>query len=194
MRNCRDIAAFLASQPSIMSALRPVAALRIEDCWVGAGLIRNAIWDHLHGRAAGAWASQTDVDVVYCDHADARLERDLVIENYLIEQFPHIPWSVHNQADMHDRNGGPPYRSAEDAIRRWPETATAIAARILNDRIEVISPHGVDHLLGMIVRPSPAFLHKLPIYRARLASKNWAERWPRLRFVDYGCLFGTSRP
>jgi len=65
------------------------------------------------------------IDVVYCDHADARLERDLLIENYLIEQFPHIPWSVHNQGRMHYRNGDPPYRSTEDAIRRWPETATA---------------------------------------------------------------------
>jgi hypothetical protein len=183
MRSCRDIANFLASQPDIMSSLRPVAALGIEDCWVGAGLIRNAIWDRLHGRAVGAWA-QTDVDVVYCDHRDARVDRDLLIENYLIEQFPHIPWSVHNQARMHDRNGDPPYRSTEDAIRCWPETATAIAARVLNDSVEVISPHGVDDLLGMIVRPSLAFLHKLSIYRTRLASKNWAERWPGLRFVD----------
>src|SRR5215470_2866884 len=134
MRSCRDIANFLASQPHI------VAALGIEDCWVAAGLIRNAIWDHLHGRAAGACSSQTDVDVVYCDHGDARLDRDLLIEKCLLEQFPHIPWSVHNQARMHDRNGDPPYRRTEDAIRCWPKTATAIAARILNDRIEVISP------------------------------------------------------
>jgi len=184
MRSRRDIANFIATQPHIMSALRPVAALGIEDCWIGAGLIRNSIWDHLHGRAAGAWA-QTDVDVVYCDYRDACLERDLLIENCLVDQFPRIPWSVHNQARMHDRNGDPPYRSTEDAIRCWPKTATAIAARVLNDRVEVISPHGIDDLLAMIVRPSPAFQNKLPIYRTRLASKNWAERWPGLRFV--GC-------
>ena len=183
MRNCRDIAAFLASQPSIMSALRPVAALGIEDCWVGAGLIRNAIWDQLHGRVVGTCA-QTDVDVVYCDHNDASLERDLAIERRLFDEFSDVLWSVHNQARMHERNGDAPYYNTVEAIRRWPETATAIAARIVGDNVEVIAPHGVDDLVGMIVRPSPAFAHKLPIYRARLASKDWARRWPRLQFID----------
>jgi len=183
MRTCQDIANFLAGQPLIMSLLRPVAALGIEDCWVGAGLIRNAIWDHLHGIRVELLAD-SDIDVVYCDHNDARLERDLSIEGRLFDQFPQVPWSVHNQARMHERNGDTPYRSTKEAIRCWPETATAIAARILGYKVEVISPHGVDDLVGMIVRPSPAFLHKLPIYRSRLASKNWAKRWPKLRFVD----------
>jgi hypothetical protein len=56
-------------------------------------------------------------------------------------------------ARMHERNGDAPYRNTEDAIRCWPETAR-----------KVISPHGTDDLVGMIVRPSPAFLNKLPIY------------------------------
>ncbi|HJZ29902.1 MAG TPA: nucleotidyltransferase family protein [Hyphomicrobiaceae bacterium] len=183
MRSLLDIAHFLASQPRLMSALRPVAALGIDDCWVGAGLIRNAVWDHLHGKAAEAWV-ETDVDVVYCDHHDARPDRDLLLENDLAGQYPHIPWSVHNQARMHERNGEAPYRSTEDAIRCWPETATAIAARVVNDQVEVIAPHGVDDLVDLVVRPSPAFQHKMPIYRSRLAAKNWAARWPRLRFLD----------
>jgi uncharacterized protein len=183
MRSCADIANFLAGQWRIMSLLRPVAALGIEDCWVGAGLIRNAIWDHLHG-IANEPSTESDVDVVYCDYGDTRLERDISIEGRLTDQFPHIPWSVHNQARMHERNGDAPYRNTEDAIRCWPETATAIAARIVGDQVEVISPHGIEDLMGMIVRPSPAFLNKLPIYRSRLACKNWAQRWPRLRFVD----------
>jgi hypothetical protein len=85
---------------------------------------------------------------------------------------------------MHERNGDAPYHNTTDAIRRWPETATAIAARIVGDDVEVIAPYGVDDLVGMIVRPSSAFAHKLPIYRGRLASKDWARRWPRLRFID----------
>jgi hypothetical protein len=37
--------------------------------------------------------------------------------------------------------------------------------------------------LGMIVRPSPAFTRKMAIYESRIASKEWARRWPRLKFV-----------
>jgi|SRR5215475_5245820 len=183
MRSCDDIAAFLRGQSRIVSVLRPVAALGIPDCWVGAGLIRNAIWDHLQGISTEPTA-ESDVDVVYCDHNDPRLERDLAIERRLLDEFSDVLWSVHNQARMHGRNGDAPYHNTADAIRRWPETATAIAARIVGDNVEVIAPHGVDDLVGMIVRPSPAFAHKLPIYRSRLASKDWARRWPRLQFID----------
>lgn len=184
MQRRQDIADFLAEQPRIMFLLRLVASLGIEDCWVGAGLIRNAVWDRLHDIPA-ALLPESDVDVIYCDHNDARLERDLSIERLLVDQFPQVQWSVHNQARMHERNGDAPYRNAMEAIGCWPETATAIAARRSGDRVEIIAPHGIDDLLNLVVRPTPAFLHKLPIYQARLASKNWAKRWPKLRFVDY---------
>ena len=183
MRTCEDIAAFLRGQSGIVSLLRPVAALGIPDCWIGAGLIRNAIWDHLHGIPTEPMA-EGDVDVVYCDHGDASLERDLAIERRLLDELSDVPWSAHNQARMHERNGDAPYRSTADAIRCWPETATSIAARILGDDVEVIAPHGVGDLVSMIVRPTPAFACKLPIYRSRLATKDWAKRWPRLQFIN----------
>lgn len=178
-----DIAILLGGQSHIVALLRPVAALGISDCWVGAGVIRNAVWDYLHGIPAEPLV-ESDVDVVYCDHSDAGLERDLAIEGRLRDEFPNVPWSVHNQARMHERNGDAPYRNTEEAIRRWPETATAVAARLLGDNVEVIAPYGIGDLVAMIVRPTPAFAHKLPVYRNRLASKNWARRWPMLRFID----------
>ena len=167
-----------------MSLLRPVAALGIPDCWVGAGVIRNAIWDHLHGIPVEP-LGKSNIDGVYCDYTDASLERDLAIETLLFDEFPDFPWSVHNQARMHERNGDAPYRNTADAIGYWPETATAIAARThLGDHVEVLAPHGVGDLLDMIVRPSPAFARKLPIYRSRSAAKDWARRWPRLQIID----------
>jgi hypothetical protein len=49
--------------------------------------------------------------------------------------------------------------------------------------VDVIAPYGIHDLVAMIVRPTPAFLRRPPIYRSRLASKNWAQRWPRLQFI-----------
>lgn len=182
MQSSQDIVAFLKGQQLIMSLLQAVEALDIDDCWVGAGLIRNAVWDHLHGLPIGLVAG-SDVDVIYCDHANPRLDRDLAIEQQLACRFPRIPWSVHNQARMHERNDDAPYLNSEDAIRCWPETATAIAARLSSQGLEIIAPHGVADLVGMIVRPSPAFRRKMEIYESRIASKEWARRWPRLKFV-----------
>jgi uncharacterized protein len=182
MKSARDIADFLGRQPSIMPILRTVAALDIDDCWVGAGLIRNAVWDHLHGLPIDLIPG-SDVDVIYCDHASSSLERDLAIEQRLARCLPGIPWSVHNQARMHERNGDAPYVNSADAIRRWPETATAIAARLSRGELQLLAPHGVADLVGLIVRPSPAFSAKIEIYESRIASKDWGRRWPKLRFV-----------
>jgi uncharacterized protein len=184
LRSREDIAAFLESQQYIMARLRDVAALGIDDCWIGAGLIRNAVWDHLHGYRVEPVAG-SDVDVVYCDPRDASRDRDRAIEARLRSNGrPDVPWSVHNQARMHAPNGSAAYRDTEDAIRHWPETATTIAARLIDDRVDVSAPHGVDDLVGLIVRPTPAFMDKLPVYRSRLASKNWALRWPGLHFME----------
>ena len=181
MRSALEIAEFLECQPLILSILKQVEALSIEDCWVGAGLIRNAIWNQLHGRSVELLLD-SDVDVVYCGPGNATPERDIAIETHLLEESADIPWSVHNQARMHERNGDAPYRNTEDAIRCWPETATAIAARLRGTRIEVLAPHGVQDLVNLVVRPTPAFARKQSIYRARISSKDWARRWPGLHF------------
>jgi hypothetical protein len=181
MRSSLELAEFLQCQPLILSILQRVEALSIEDCWVGAGLIRNAVWDHLHGRSV-ALLLDSDVDVAYWDPGYASPERDSAIEKHLFEEYADIPWSVHNQARMHERNGDAPYRNIEDAIRCWPETATAIAARVSGAGVEVLAPHGVHDLVNLIVRPTPAFAQKQSIYRARISSKDWTRRWPGLQF------------
>lgn len=183
METSQAIVDFLGRQSLLVGLLRAVAELGIEDCWVGAGLIRNAVWDHLHGYPIKPVVG-SDVDVVYCDHACRSLERDAEIEKRLKDAVPGIPWSVHNQARMHERNGDAPYASTEEAVRCWPETATAIAARLCSNQLQIMAPLGVEDLLRMIVRPTPAFKHKLEIFRIRLASKDWKQRWPKLRFVD----------
>jgi hypothetical protein len=85
---------------------------------------------------------------------------------------------------MHVANDDLPYRDVADAIRCWPETATAIAARTVCRRVEVLAPHGIADLVELIVRPTPRFGRKMSVYRDRISKKDWAQRWPRLRFVD----------
>jgi uncharacterized protein len=181
MQSRIEIAKFLQCQPLILSVLKQVEALSLEDCWVGAGLIRNAVWDHAHGRPIEL-SLDGDVDVVYWDLDDTSPERDIAIEKRLLGENANIPWSVHNQARMHERNGDAPYRNVEDAIRYWPETATAIAARLIGNDVEVLAPHGIQDLINLIVRPTPAFVLKPSVYSARLSAKDWARRWPRLQF------------
>lgn len=179
MHTADDIIGFIAAQPPMMEIFRRVEALALPDCWVGAGFVRNAIWDRLHERP---WsASYGDVDVVYFDAAQPSPQHERRIEAELKGARPDVPWSVKNQARMHRANGDPPYADTADALRHWPETCTAIAVRAVASRLELLAPFGVGDLLALIVPPTPAFAGKLEVYRGRLAQKEWAQRWPKLR-------------
>jgi uncharacterized protein len=182
MRDISDISSFILARPSMVRALDAVATLGLPDAWIGAGFIRNAIWDAVHGVAKPP--APQDIDVVFFDAVAPSAENDVAIQAKLTDRWPQLRWSVTNQARMHVQNADPPYRDAEDGIRHWPETATAIAARWRNGRVELVAPHGVDDLVSLIVRPTPAFRTKVDVVRRRVREKAWLSRWPRLVLFD----------
>ena len=78
------------------------------------------------------------------------------------------------------RNGDRPYRDCADALCHWAETCTAVALRLVGERLELLAPLGVDDLLALKVRPTAHFAGKPEVYRRRLREKNWTARWPLL--------------
>ena len=181
------LAALLSADPWRLPALRTVAALGLPDGWIGAGFVREAAWDALHGRPPSAPSG--DVDVVWFGAGPAPLKASLAaadraIESRLRAAAPGPDWSVTNQARMHGRNGDPPYRDTADALCHWPETATAVAARWNGGAVEILAPLGLSDLLHGIIRPGPRFTGaKRAIFEERVAAKRWQARWPRLRQV-----------
>lgn len=173
------VAAAVARRPGHMRILRRVAALGLPDCWVGAGFVRNAVWDDLHGHSEPT--PFVDVDVVYFDPRDPTSSADQDYRAKLMAAEPDIPWSVKNQARMHLRNQDTPYGSTAEALTHWPEICTAVAVRLRDGGVEVLAPFGLQDLFAMVVRPTPHFQSKLDVYRARLLAKRWQLRWPGLR-------------
>lgn len=173
----------LLNDPMRMNALYAVQALELNDGWIGAGFVRDAVWDHLHGY--GQRPVSGDVDVVWFDAKSATSACDSALEERLSQQNSVFNWSVKNQARMHQRNGHQPYRSTENALLYWPETATAIAVRLgATDHVEVIAPYGLDDLFELRLRPTPVFAqHKLAIFSQRVAEKRWLQRYPGLRLL-----------
>ncbi|MBA1155820.1 nucleotidyltransferase family protein [Microvirga mediterraneensis] len=182
LRGLADIERLLEAHADLHALLSHVESLGLPDGWIGAGFIRNTVWDVLHGRAVDM-SCLNDVDVVFLDPTDVSKERDASLEAQLRILVPDMTWQVRNQARMHHANGDAPYRNTCDAIACWPETATAIAARSVGGKVEIMAPHGIQDLLNLIVRPTPAFEHKMGVYRKRVASKNWPARWPKLTML-----------
>jgi hypothetical protein len=176
----------IASDRQRMRVLGVVRDLGLPDCWVAAGFVRNCVWDHLHGRAVSPL--QGDIDVIWFEPTACDATRDAGLETALRDRDGTLAWSVKNQARMHGRNGDAPYRSATDAMRHWPETATAVGVRLdARGGIEVAAPFGLDDLFDLVVRPTQRFIaEKHTIYLERVLSKQWEQTWPSLQIQNSG--------
>lgn len=168
-----------------MAQLAALRSLELPDAWIGAGFVRNRVWDTIIGRATRR--SEDDVDVVYYDAADPDGARENEIEARLAALVPGVIWQARNQRRMHlyRAKGDLPYRDTEDSLRYWLETPTAVAVRLTgDDRLEVLAPYGLDDLLNLTCRPTPAGLRRADDYRDRLTSKGWRQRWPEAIFLE----------
>jgi len=181
MKHSDDLKSLLRTDPVRQRLIALVHSLDLPDCWIAAGFVRNAVWDSLHGKAPSLPSG--DVDVIWFDSSRNGADIDLHLENRLSKLDNSFAWSVKNQSRMHARNGDAPYRSASDAMRFWPETATAVAVRYTDDdNLEIAAPFELDDLYAAIVRPTPRFTGaKRPLFDQRLQHKNWLQHWPLLR-------------
>jgi hypothetical protein len=179
----KRVAEIIGGDRWCMATLAAVRLLDLPDWAIGAGFVRNRVWDHLSGYAGPT--PLNDVDVLYFDPADVGRDREGAIERDLARRLPDRAWSVRNQARMHLRNKDAPYADTADAMAHWLETATAVAVRLeADDTLTVIAPFGVGDLLAMRSGPTTSGLARRGEYRARMVQKDWSAHWPcvKVRF------------
>jgi uncharacterized protein len=170
---------------------RTLAVVRdsgLPEAVIGAGAVRNLVWDHLHGYAVPT--RLRDIDVAFFDPSDLSRERDTEAERSLHTMAPELPWQAKNQAAVHTwfaRKFGyavEPLTSIDDAVGTWPETATCVALALrADDSLRVVAPYGLDDLFGMVLRRNPRRV-TLEEFRRRMTTKRIAETWPRVRVSD----------
>jgi hypothetical protein len=172
----------LLADPRAAEDLRHIRDCGPQGAWLSAGYIRNLVWDHLHDYRART--PLEDADVIYYDQSNPIEAEEKAWERILLSRRPGQRWSCKNQARMHEVNGLPPYTDVADAMSRWPETATAVAAAMREDgTIAVLAPHGLEDLFGLVLRPSP-LLSDAALFGRRVRSKQWLDKWPGLRLAS----------
>jgi hypothetical protein len=183
LRNAQDVYDFILDDPFRRSVIEAARSVGLPDGAIGAGFVRQPIWDCLHGYPATD--KFADIDVLYFDPSDLTPESELRIEQELGRRMPGVPWEVTNQARMHISNGDPAYRDTEDAIAHWLETPTALAMRLPPQTAGgLIAPFGIVDLLAIQIKPTPAGARRGNAYRKRLRQKDWHQRWPKVRMYD----------
>lgn len=112
--NSKDICKLIQKDTEMMHLLKQAKALNLPNWMIGAGFVRNKVWDHLHGFER-ARLMTNDIDLVYFDPKNKNEETDRELSTQLSQSSP-IPWEIRNQAYMHERHGHQPYRNTEEAI------------------------------------------------------------------------------
>jgi hypothetical protein len=185
----------VCSSPVLMRALRAARAIDPPEWLIGAGVIRDRVWDHLHGFAP---APSKDVDLAFFDCLALGSETERSVQREVTARAPDISWDVTNQAGVHlwyPQVFGvevEPVTSCADAVATWPETATAIGIRLLaDDSIEVVAPCGLDDLFGLICRRNPRRVTEEQ-FRRRVERTQIPKRWPRVQILDAAAVDTTQ--
>jgi uncharacterized protein len=183
-----ELRTLVRSTSWLMRALAAARHVDAPDWWIGAGAIRTAVWDHLHGHEQPT--PLADIDVIFFDPDDLSEEHEREVEQALADALPDVPWDATNQAAVHlwfPKKFGTavePFACAADAVATWPETATCVAVKLLaDDGLVVHAPLGLDDLFAMVHRRNPARV-TVEEYERRLTSKRIPEKWPRVRIAQ----------
>lgn len=170
-----------------MRALHAARALGLASWCIGAGTIRNLVWDHLHAFEHATVAA--DTDLVFYDLDDRSRARELALEQALLSAAPEFRWEAVNQAAVHhwlqphDARTAPPLSSLDDGVASWPEFATCVGVTLSDaGELGIIAPHGLHDLFHMIVRCNCARV-ACATYRDRMAAKRFSERWPQVQVL-----------
>ena len=186
-----------------MDCLDALRMLDLPQGYIGAGFVRNAIWDDLHNNDIST--SLNDIDVIYFSdevsqtqsiHAlnlpkekeDAQSQalfltklKEQEIERELSRLVPQANWQVKNQARMHVAHAHAPYQNCHDAISYWIERETCVAVRLLaNDDLDILAPFGLEANFAGTISINPKY-PRPEVFKQRLASKNWLTVWPLLK-------------
>lgn len=179
-----ELVLLIRSSERVMGMLQAVRSLGLENWCIAAGTIRNLVWDHLHEFEEPTLPSDIDVLIFDPDKLAPEFEADL--ETQLSAIVGDVSWEVVNQATVHQYTGDPePYESITHAMSRWADLVTAVGATLsTDDQISIVAPASLSDLFNMRVRPNIATPTSATVYRERMTSKRWQDRWPLLTIED----------
>ena len=160
--------------------LQIAADLNLNQWCLGAGFVRNLVWDHLHFNRS--ISPLNDIDFIYFNEEEKSAELDLVYEER-VNAISSKPWSVKNQARMHQRNNDSPYQSTLDAMSYWTEIETAVGVTMKNTgELELLTPFGIKKLFDKTISFNPKSNNPVD-FAKRVSNKQWLRQWPDLKLV-----------
>ena len=174
-----ELKKIISQEEWLMNILRAVRDLRLPDWYLAAGVVRNTVWDVLHGYSKRT--PLNDIDVVFFD--PSKLFSEKKIEMRLKKKFPHYSFEAVNQSFVHEMYPHKPkVHSSCEAIGSFVEIPTCVGVRLeQDDSFTICAPHGLLSLFSLEVAPTAGV--SLQKYEERVKSKQWEKLWPKLHIT-----------
>lgn len=178
----QEISKLIENDEWMMNVLCAAEKLNLSDWWIGAGFLRNKVWDFIEEKDS---RPTRDVDLVYFDSADIAPETDWSYDEKMKSEHPYAEWEIRNQARMHYISDSRPFTSTADGISHWVETATCVAVKLEEGVLKYLFCYGTVDLFGLIARPIPFFDNeeKIGTFHGRIEKKQWKQKWPDLKVI-----------
>jgi hypothetical protein len=180
----------VTADPTVRTVLDRAPALGLDDWWLTAGVLFQAVWNEVTGRPPGTGVR--DADLFYFDPDSSWDAEDAVIRRgaELFSDVP-VPVEIRNEARVHlwyGRRFGtaapPPFRSAAEPIAGFAAVCCCVGVRIdAAGEPEVHAPHGYDDLFALLVRPNPASPAPRHLYEVK--AERWRNLWPELTVLPW---------
>ncbi|MGY1603735.1 nucleotidyltransferase family protein [Geodermatophilus sp. SYSU D00815] len=175
------------ADPVVRAVLDPAPRLGLQDAWLTAGVLFQAVWNCLTGRPPGHGVR--DADLFYFDGDTSWDAEDTVIRRgaELFADAP-VPVEIRNEARVHlwyeERFGVParPFAGCKDAIDSFAAVCCAYGIRVGGGTPEVYAPFGYADLFDLVVRPNPRLAPR-HVYEQKAA--RWQACWPELTVLPW---------
>jgi hypothetical protein len=180
--NEKDIIQMVKEDEWMMNVLTEASKLNLPDWIIGAGFLRNKVWDYLHN-IKKVVADTHDIDLVYFDDVNTSEEKDKKLSESM-KGVLGLDWEIVNQVythKWHDRDL--PYTNTTEGLSEWVETPTCVGVTLIDGEPKIIAPHGIEDLVNLVIKPTPSHKGNLSVFYKRINSKKWLEKWPKLRVV-----------
>ena len=181
----------ISENNELMDILDYVSQLNLPNFYIAAGSIFQTVWNYYDKKALNY--NIKDIDIIYFDNNDLRVEKDLEIYNKVISYSKSRGYNydidVSNEARMHiwkKINEGiniEPYSCSEDAISRWIATVHAIGITKINGNIKIYAPYGLSDILTKTIRPIKHKHNSKKLYDEKVAS--WTSRFDNLNVIEW---------
>lgn len=159
------------------------------DAYVGAGAIVQSVWNVVMNKDINFGIGDIDIVFYNKNHIDEAYEKK--IRKKLEKSLGEYPFAldVKNQARVHlwyEEKFGykiTPYSSVEDAIDRWPTTATSLGVKRKDKNTWIVySPFGIDDAFEMKIRANcRQITEEIYINKA----KKWKCKWGKLECLPW---------